>query len=526
MATHDALIPVQRGRVDQEPAAAIGYIRVSLAREEMISPELQRKSIEEWSARTGHKIVDWVEDLDKTGRNFKRRIMRVIERVEAGEATIIAVWKYSRFGRSRTGCATNLDRVERAGGSLVSATEYVDTATAEGKLQRGIIFEFNAYESDRAGTQWRETHAHRRESGLPATGGHRLGYIWYPRKIFRPDGSVTLQEERYEIDPAVAPLVGDLYQRYINGEGFLPLCQTLNEAGHRTVQGNPWSISALKRYMDGGFPAGYLRIHDPDCRQPYKADCPAHKLVRHPTLHHPAIISDENWALYQQRRKQVSQAPPRARRASYPLSGLVRCGICGGTTTRGKSKNAYHNYRCKTRHSQGRAVCEGWNLSERKLLAAVKTWLEGIVEEVEASARQADSRARELRLRQPSTGPSRTAALEERIAKLDKAIARQMQTFAMLEEDDDDGTLAEGHRQTLLALRNEKAQARADLDDAKPGDRHEDPDVRRDAAIAVALGLLEEWGTLAPDRMNALLRRVVEQVSVTKDRRVVITPNW
>jgi DNA invertase Pin-like site-specific DNA recombinase len=526
MATLDALIPVQRGHDDRELVPAIGYIRVSLAREEMISPELQRKAIEVWAAHTGHKIIDWVEDLDKTGRNFKRRIMRVIERIEAGEANVIAVWKYSRFGRSRTGCNANLDRVERAGGQLISATEPVDTATDVGRLQRGIIFEFNAYESDRAGTQWRETHAHRRQSGLPATGGHRLGYLWYPRKVYRPDGSVTLQEERYEPDPKVAPLVADLYQRYINGEGFLPLCQTLNEAGHRTVQGNPWSTSTLKRYLDGGFAAGYLRVHDPNCRLPYKADCPAHTLVRHPTLHHPAIISDTTWELYRQRRAQVSHTPPRARSASYPLSGLVRCGICEGPTSRCKSNKAHHNYRCKTRYDKGRSVCPGWILSELKLLAEVKAWLEGVAGEVEESADLAAASAKETRLRQVATGPSRTEALQERLAKLDRAITRQMQTFAMLEEEDSDGTLAESHRQTLLALRNEKAQVRADLDAAKSTGQGESIEVHRDAAVSVVLGLLEEWGTVAPHRKNALLRRVIGQVSVTADRRVVISPAW
>jgi hypothetical protein len=43
---------VSKARAEQPdgvPTPAIGYIRVSMAREEMISPELQRKSIQDWA---------------------------------------------------------------------------------------------------------------------------------------------------------------------------------------------------------------------------------------------------------------------------------------------------------------------------------------------------------------------------------------------------------------------------------------------------------------------------------------------
>ncbi|MEV7770455.1 recombinase family protein [Kitasatospora sp. NPDC086791] len=527
MATSNALIPPQQGRGNEELIPAIGYIRVSLAREEMISPELQRKAIEEWAARTGHKTIDWVEDLDKTGRNFKRRIMRVIERIEAGEAQVIAVWKYSRFGRSRSGCILNIDRLEAAGGQLVSATENFDTTTAEGRLQRGVMMEFNAYESERAGTQWRETHAWRRNQGLPATGGQRLGYIWHPRKTYRPDGSVKLQDERYELDPRTAPLVADLYQRYIDGEGFLQLCETLNRAGIRTVRGNPWSTASIKFYLDTGFAAGYLRIHDPECRVPYDDKCPRHILVRHPTMQHPAIISEETWELYRQRRKQVAVTPPRARAAVHPLSGLVRCGICSGSTTRSRGgRRGFVSHQCGTRHRQGLAVCKGITMSEKALLTAVKSWLQDLLDEVEASASQAADAAKERELRRLSVASDPKADLEARISKIDRAIARQMQLFAMLDDDDHDGTLASAHQKTLLALRDEKAEARGKLEAVEAGGRSGSGPISQASAAAVAEGLLEEWLTIPPQRMNALLRRVIGQIVVTGERQIVIVEAW
>ncbi|MFC7641555.1 recombinase family protein [Streptosporangium lutulentum] len=93
---------------------AIGYIRVSMMLEEKISPDIQRASIKELARRRGFRIIEWVEDLDVSGRTFQRKIMTVIADVEAARAKAILVWKYSRFGRNRTGNQLNLARVEKA----------------------------------------------------------------------------------------------------------------------------------------------------------------------------------------------------------------------------------------------------------------------------------------------------------------------------------------------------------------------------------------------------------------------------
>ncbi|MFD0855529.1 recombinase family protein, partial [Actinomadura adrarensis] len=128
----------------------------------MISPTLQKTAINDWARRHNRRIVAWVEDPDKSGRTFNRRIQEAIEAVENGEAREIIVWKFSRFGRQRYGWAVNLERVEAKGGQLVSATEEVDARTASGKFARGMLAEVAAFESDRASEQWKETHQHRR----------------------------------------------------------------------------------------------------------------------------------------------------------------------------------------------------------------------------------------------------------------------------------------------------------------------------------------------------------------------------
>jgi site-specific DNA recombinase len=87
------------------------------------------------------------------------------------------VWKFSRFGRNRFGFVVNLDRVERAGGRLVSVTEPADPETSVGRFTHDMLVSLVAMESDRFGELWKEALAWRLAQGLPHTGDPRFGFI-------------------------------------------------------------------------------------------------------------------------------------------------------------------------------------------------------------------------------------------------------------------------------------------------------------------------------------------------------------
>lgn len=510
---------------------AIGYIRVSMAREEMISPELQESAIKTWARQNRRTIVKWVVDLDATGRNFKRKIMKAISYVEDGTAKEIAVWKYSRFGRNRHGNAVNLERVERVGGQLESATEQVDARTAVGRFQRGMLFEVAAFESDRAGEQWKETHEWRRSNGLPSAGKPRFGYTWYPRKIYHPDGSVTLQQEHYEPIPEAAAAIVEVYRRYNAGDGgFDALARDLNAAGFTTVRGYRWWGESLRGFMDSGFAAGYLRVHSKDCHcEPYLGGCPNHELVKpvpkpgvKPAI--PPIIDAETWAAYTAKRELVRTTPPRARKAVMPLSGLSRCGLCGGTAPRAIVK-PYAYLQCANRHKRGRSACEGtrinYELAEKLLLE----WLQKIATEIHAASYGVTLPA--TRALAPTGQLGRIDELVRQRDVLERAVKKHMRVYALSDDEDSDGTLAKEYQETLSELRSEKATVETELgrleleQSAKQGQAD-----ARETAVSVAAGLLEEWDSLGAEEINVLLRRVVRCVKIGPDRTLEPVPAW
>lgn len=510
-----------------ELTPAIGYIRVSLAREEMISPELQRESIIEWAKRTGHRIIDWEVDLDKTGRNFKRKIMRVIERIEAGEARVIAVWKYSRFGRSREGCAVNLARVERAGGQVLTSAETFDTSTPEGRLGRGVIMEFNAYESDRAGVQWKETHKWRRDNGLPAMGKRRFGYEWHQRKIYNPDGSIILQEERYEPHPDRGPVVAGLYQRFIDGESFRSLALWLNTHGFETVRGDKWSAKAVIRLLDSGFAAGYLRLHK-DCPEAEcYGSCSNYQLVKHPTKHHPTLITEEAWRQYLKRRGELRNIAPRAQAAQYPFTGLIRCDNCQGGARRLRYPTGRVRHGCILKHEKGPKACSGVLMKEEALEAGLLAFLRDVAAAgLEQSAEEEKARLAVIPA-QTTTTETEREQLQAQVARLEKAISKHMKAYALIDEEDPDGLLEKEHRETLAQLRTEKGSIMTRL--RKVVSQEAETDEAKStqvAAEAVAIGLLAEWDTLAPARINSLLRKVIRRVVLRSPESLYVEPIW
>ncbi|MEU5343037.1 recombinase family protein [Streptomyces sp. NPDC020766] len=510
---------------DEDGEPWIAYIRVSTWKEEKISPELQRDAISQWAKRTGCRIIGWIEDLDVSGRHFKRKIMACIERVEAGEARGVAVWRYSRFGRDRTGNAINLARLQQAGGELESATEPVDASTAIGRFQRGMILEFSAFESDRAGEQWRETHDHRRyKLRLPAQGRKRFGYVWH-RRYDQATGK--LQREKYEPDEITGPVAADQYRSYVEGFGFSVLCGRLNRAGHRTTQGSLWSTETLTRYMDSGFPAGLLTVHDPDCRcRKTDGTCKNHVFIQGAQ---EELIDFDLWERYLQRRKEVADTAPRSRNGIYELTSLVKCTGCRlGTslnTARREGVNVPgHAYRCSKRAKSGATACDGI-LVER--LAVEKKVFEWLAKEAAGGIDSAPATELTPERRLADEQAANMAARARAQAETDKqrqALARLRAEHAANPDDFGPGEYDEA----ADVIRQKRAEAQQLLDSIP----EVEPLPDRAEFVPLVVGTVEEWRTIDTRERNLLLRKIIRRVAVTRhgpgteNHEIAVHPMW
>ncbi|MET7811745.1 recombinase family protein [Streptomyces sp. NPDC005395] len=495
----------------------LAYLRVSTWREDKISLDLQRTAIQAWEKRGPRRVIEYVEDPDVTGRNFKRKIMGCIRRVEAGEVRGIVVWKFSRFGRNDTGIAINLARVEKAGGDLISATEDVDARTAVGRFNRRILFDLAAFESDRAGEQWKETHQWRRAHGLPATGGRRLGYIWHPRRIPHPaiPGEWTTQREWYEVDESARAHIETLWARKLGvglpkPDGYGNLAGWLNSLGYRTGDGNPWRADSLRNYMLAGFPAGQLRIHHPDCRCDYTANGGTCTQWIHVDGAHEAIITPETWERYEAHVVERRRMAPRVRNPTYALTGLARCGGCrqgAAATSARRATGQILGYALACGQSRN-GLCDNPVWIQRLIVEdEVKTWL------AREAAPGVDG-APSVKLPAPPTddSPARQARerarLEAEHTRITNALTNLAVDRAKNPESYPDGVF-ERAREVLVQQKAAAAEALEALAaiEAAP--------VKADL-VPLAVGLLAEWDTFQPAEKNGILRSLIRRVVITR----------
>lgn len=488
---------------------AIGYIRVSMMLEEKISPDIQRAAIKELARRRGFAIVKWVEDLDVSGRTFQRKIMDAIGDVEAGKAKAILVWKYSRFGRNRTGNQLNLARLEKAGGQLVSATEEVDASTAVGKLTRGVLLELAAFESDRTGEQWAEAFQNRLARGLPPLGQEQFGYIrrGRTRHPLHHDRTLPAPEdgkERYEPDHAsgTASLLAEAYHRWIEERNFCKLADWLNDRGARTTTGAKWRPGELARVMDRGFAAGLIAVHHSDCR------CGKPRTCRNKEFHqgaHEPLISKEVWETYRRYRKITSAIPPRARHAIYPLTKLLKCGYCGTTMYAHKvAHSGTMGWVCGSiyRKRYDAPTCGTRFVTMDIVEQAVQQVLTEWLPDIEASAAQA---AQEL-----SVAPvedSKAAVLRRELERINRALERQTELL-VAEVIPESAYIAVRDR-----LLREREQVQAELDELEEPAEPVDPA----ECVPVIEGLIQEWNSLPADRLRNILAEVISQVDVYRE---------
>jgi site-specific DNA recombinase len=511
--------------VPAPPVDAIGYVRVSTAREDMISPDIQKAAITDWARRSGRRIVRWIVDLDATGRNFRRKVMKGVAAIEDGEVAEIVVYRYDRWGRRADDSLANIKRVENAGGAVVSATEPLDPETSIGKYNRTNSLALAEMQSGIIGDNWKAALASRVGRHLPATGTARFGYARrgrVPDPVHKNRYRVDTDDhdgERYEPDLKTGPVLEEMYSRYVAGQSGISLVHWLNGTGIRTVRNGTWSLQTLFNVLDSGFGAGLLRVHDPSCKckrskRGESTGPPCRRVVWLAGSQSP-VISLETWEAYKQRRTALRKLPPRLRAAVYPLSGLLFCGECGDrlviTNDHGRIGTGY---RC-TRASHHRG-CSGSYVRR-------KTAEDAVMAELARYAADIDARRRVTRAREKtatSARASRTRAAAQ-IVRTDKALARLVTQRAL--DDEMPAAAWEQSRSDLLAKR---AEAEAVL-----GAAGETETLNAGDWLPVAAGLLRDWDTLPASRRRDLLAMVIARVmiyrtGVRQPPRIEVIPVW
>lgn len=432
----------------------------------MTSPENQRYIIEQFAERENVDIIEWIEGIDESGSRrssaWWARLNYGVEQIENRRADVLLVWRIDRTARNRLKWATAEDRIETAGGLILSATEPNDQSPA-GRFSRGMMVEHAVFMAESIGATWKETLERRVRHGLTPNGARHYGYSYSP-------------EDGYRIDPIEGPILASMYLDYIAGDSALQIAGRLSPEQEQPDEGQSyqryarWNTPAILRLLDSGFGAGFILFRG----------------ELHPGIHEPLITPDE-WVRFQHARD-ARRRRPRAERSPYLYSGLVRC-HCGSKMT-GRTDHGRPRYACI--QSASYKPHPGASIAAHVIDAEVQLWLHAIRDKLNDAARHAPRRPRLV------SDPAKDIA--RRLATVADRLDSATLKFI-------DGSIpADAYERLRMRFESERAALDAELTKAAAR-----ATVR---PVAFVGDLAAHWNDFPVERRRAALHLLIERIEI------------
>ena len=339
------------------------YCRVSTIEqaEEGYSIDEQNVKIREYCEREGHEIYNLYEDRGISGKNITNRpgIKQLLEDATNNKFDLVIVWKLNRISRKLLDILNIVDLLNKHNIAFRSLTESFETETPSGKLQLNIMGAIGEFE--------RETIAENVKLGLVARardgrwcGGVVLGYDL----VELPNQGKKRKNTILKINEVEANTVRRIFDLYSQGHGYKAVVNRINNEGRKTKRNSSFAVSTVKDILQNPVYIGKIRYNvRQDWSKKRRNNINANPILSD-GIHEP-IIDIETWNKVQVILKERSKKHNKIYDSEFPLTGILRCPVCGAgmTINRSTSKrkdgtrriNEY--YSCGNWKNKGTAVC-------------------------------------------------------------------------------------------------------------------------------------------------------------------------
>lgn len=339
------------------------YARVSTVEqaEEGYSIDEQINVLREWCEREGYTIYKEYVDRGISGKNIKGRpaIQQLLYEANQKCFDIVLVWKMNRLSRKSVDLLNIVDKLQNKNIGFRSYTERYETESPTGRLQfqmMGAIAEFeraNIAENVKMGMI-----ARAKEGSW--NGGQVLGYD----VVSVPSDNRKRKMSKLIINEDEAIIVRKIFELYIQGNGYKSIANRLNNEGYKTKKNKAFSINGVKTILSNPIYAGFIRYN---VRRDW-SEKRRNNINPNPVIvkgQHEPIISDAVWEQTKSIMKTRTGKPNRIHSGEFPLTGILKCPVCGSgmvlgrTTNRNKdgSKRVLEYYVCGAWKNKGTTVC-------------------------------------------------------------------------------------------------------------------------------------------------------------------------
>jgi site-specific DNA recombinase len=521
------------------------YARVSSERQrEEGTVQSQLAGLRELAAERGLLIAEELVFCDE-GFSGATLIRPALERLRdrAAEAAfeVLLCHTPDRLARRYAYQVLLLEEFARAGVEVVFARGGERTGTPEDELLRQFQGMIAEYERAQIRERTRRGKLHRARTGHQAVmSGAPYGYRFVRR--------TEITDGYWEIVDHEAEVVREIFRRYTeDGCSIADLARWLTEQGIPTKKGKQvWDRSTVwgmlrnpayrgqaaygktKVQERHGKPTRTTRARgERHGRRQVRVDEPVENWLFIPV---PPLITDETFALAQERLTRNAHFAKRNTRQPGPLQGLVVCRECGyscyRTSTRTTKRKIVY-YRCigqdNWRHVGGR-VCNSPPIRADELEPLVWGEVRRLLEDPTLVRAEIDRRLAALQTEHPAA--RRREALERDLTRADGAIARLIEAYQeqLISLDE--------LRGRMPTLRKRQSTVRAQLD-ALEGELHEAETYLKlaDTLESFLDRLADGLDHLDITDQQRILRLVVREVVIGSDddkitiRHSIPTPN-
>ena len=317
---------------------AVIYARYSSdnQREESIEGQIRENTA--FAEKNGLRIVGHYIDRAFSAKSDERpEFQRMIKDSAKHGFDLIIVWKLDRFSRNRHDSAIYKAMLKKNGVRVVSATEAISEG-AEGILLESLLEGLAEYYSaDLAEKITRGM----TENALKCK---------YNGSVV-PYGYVIDAEKNYQIDPIVAPIVIDIFNRYAAGETITSIINDFNGRGVYYSKGKPFTKSSMNRMLQNRIYIGEYHFND--------------VIVPNGV---PAMVSLDVFERASKRMESNKRASAKGKAPErYILTTKLFCGKCKtmmvGDSAQKKNGTIYRYYKCaaaKKHQCDKKAVRKEW----------------------------------------------------------------------------------------------------------------------------------------------------------------------
>ena len=495
---------MKKKRLDPQPLTpAALYARVSSDRQDVdLSVSAQLRALKDYARANGYSVAREYVDEAESGRVADRPQFR--EMIEEGSKPkapfeVILVWKFSRFTRKREHAVAFKSMLRRKGIRVVSITEHADDSPT-GKLMEAIIESVDEFYSENLAEDVVRGMREAASRGFFLGSKSPFGY----KRVKVSDG--VKERPTLEIDPAAAPVVKELFQSSLQGNGLMEICKALNDRGV-TNRGKRWYKGGLHYLLNNEAYTGTAvwgrTSKGEKAQDPVRVEGAW-----------PALVSREMFdAVQEAMRNRAPKVQRPARVGSrFLLSGLLKCGVCGRPYSgQGAKSGQFAYYICGTLFREGAGTCSARYLNAPRVEDFVVEKIrdrilteETIVELVTLVAEEIDAMAGEL-----------SGRLDVIDAELGDVQSRLQRLYEALETSD---LTLEALSPRIFSLRHREEQLEAAREDAAGQLEQRRVELPTTEEIKEYVADFREFlqeGTF-PER-KALIRNFVEGIEVVGD---------